>query len=336
MSRSFNRKIQTLKLIGSSGNKKGLKEIHKALLAEGFDIDIRSLQRDINALAESFEIENDGNKDQPGWFWKKEAKGLNLPGLTPSVALTFKMAEHYLKKVFPRSTLDNLNGYFNNANRYLKSLTANKLALWDQKVAIISRKQPFIIPEVDESLLAKIYDGLLKEKQLDVIYQPKYSQARDYTINPLGIVMVDEVIYLVGTLWKYSDIRQFALHRFIEVENSDNDLLPAPEFDLQRYTKEGGFGFPIQEGDREIELTFKAPKWIAEFSEESALSADQTITDTKDGSARPYTITATVLNTAQLRWWLSHYVANIEIIAPLSLREEFKANAKALGELYGV
>ena len=334
MSKSFNRKIQTLKSIGHKTNKKGVKEIHKELQGEGYCVDIRTLQRDIKSLAQSFDIVSDGNKDQPGWYWKEDAKEIAFPGMEPSVALTFKLVEHYLKSVFPPETLKKLDKYFQYADNYLLENKNNKLANWDDKVAIISRTQPFITPEVNQELLFTVYEALLQEKQINAHYHPKDSDPRDYTINPLGMVMVDNVAYLVCTLWSYQDIRQLALHRFVRAEKSHTDLIPSPDFNLQEYSQQGGFLFPIEEHDNEIALVIKVPKWIAGYLQELSLSNDQQIIDCEDGTERPVKVTATVLNTAQLSWWLSHYGAYIEVIAPLQLREQFCEQAKKLYALY--
>ena len=334
MSQSFNRKIQTLKSIGFKTNKKGVKEIHERLKGEGYCVDIRTLQRDIKSLAKSFDIVSDNNKDQPGWFWKEDAKEFSFPGMEPSVALTFKLVEQYLQSVLPPETLKNLDKYFDDADKYLLENQDNKLANWDDKVAIISRKQPFIPPNVEQELLLTVYEALLQEKQINAHYNPKDSDPRDYTINPLGIVMVDNVAYLVCTLWAYQDIRQLALHRFVRAEKSESDMIPSPDFILQEYSKQGGFLFPTEEQNKEIELVIKVPHWIAEYLQELSLSDDQQVVDCADGTDRPYKVTATVLNTAQLTWWIAHYDAYVEVLAPAHLREEFIERAKNLHALY--
>ena len=90
----------------------------------------------------------------------------------------------------------------------------------------------------------------------------------------------------------------------------------------------------LGDGSEEINLSFTAPLWVADNLREIALSSDQIINDNPQDPYRTFKITATVLNTAQLRWWLSHFGAEIELIAPLSLRKEFIEEAKALADLY--
>lgn len=333
MSGSFDRKIHTLKAIGHKTSKKGVKEIHETLQGEGFDVNIRTLQRDIQALAKSFDIANDGNKDKPGWYWKDDAQSFQLPGMKPSVALTFKLAEEYLKSVLPPETLQNLNSYFKNADTYLKEHNENQLSNWNNKVAIVSRKYPFITPDIDQEILVTVYEALLQEKQIKAHYCPKDSEPRDYSINPLGIVVADNITYLACTLWDYTDVIQLALHRFVSAEKMDSDLIPNPNFDLRDFIQQGGF-LLLNKEEKTIELVLRVSENIAAYIQESALSENQHITNKEDGSERPIEIKATVLNSLSLKWWISNYGAQIEVIEPVQLREEFVQQARHLYKLY--
>ena len=96
----------------------------------------------------------------------------------------------------------------------------------------------------------------------------------------------------------------------------------------------GGFLFPMEEQEELIKLELRVPQWIADYLSELSLSENQEIKDCKDGSERSFKITATVLNTAQLRWWISHYHSLIEVISPKELRQQFSNHAKALYKIY--
>ena len=332
MNNTFSRKIQILQLIENSNNKVGVKEIHEKLTGEGYTIDLRSVQRDVNTLAKNFEIENDGNKDQPGWYWKKDAKHIQLPVMDSSVALTFKMAELYLKDILPTSSLANLSQYFHSANDKLNTTSENGLASWNKKVAILSRSQPLLAPKIDKNILNTVYEALLKETKLKAHYQPKNGMPGEYLLNPIGIVVIEKVIYLLATIREYTDIRQLALHRFITIENTKLAMQPSENFDLHEYIKQGGFHYLKENDDTKIELCMHADDGVAHYLRETPLSEDQKITPIENSSA--FTIQATVLNTLQLRWWLSHYGASIEILDPVELREEFKKIAHDMNTLY--
>jgi len=61
------------------------------------------------------------------------------------------------------------------------------------------------------------------------------------------------------------------------------------------------------------------------------LSVDQQVAQL---DASTYQLQATVKDTLQLRWWLRSFAADVEILEPLFLREEFVETAKALSEIY--
>lgn len=325
------RKIQTLRLLPKAPTRKSVSTLLEELTGQGFVIDRRSLQRDLKSLANLFPIENDGNKDIPGWYWRKDAQKLELPEMEPTVALSFQMVKTHLKKFMPPSVLSELSPYFSNADKLLGNLKQNELSTWSDKVATINRSQPLIAPKIDNEILSVIYLALLSETQIKAHYQPKLEEPRDYTINPFGIVIVDQVIYLVGTLWKYKGVRQFALHRFLKAENTQTSNIETNNFSLKDYIDGGQFYFPIEDSNKKMVLKIRTNKWIANHLEESKLSENQSVLKLDDET---YEITATVDNTQQLRWWLNGFGAGIEVLEPLFLRQEFIDTSQSLSKLY--
>ncbi|WP_178863467.1 helix-turn-helix transcriptional regulator [Thiomicrorhabdus cannonii] len=323
------RRIQTLRFLPTAPARISVSHLHDKLTGQGFDIDKRSLQRDLNSLSKLFAIENDGNKDIPGWYWRKDAEKLELPEMEPAVALSFRMVKLFLEKFMPPSTLGDLDGYFRHSDNVLNNLTHNHLSGWNDKVALLSRSQPLLSPAIDPVVLAETYQALLLEKQIKAHYQPRNEEPRDYIINPHGIVIVDKIIYLVGSLWEYQDIKQFALHRFISAEQLESDMLKQDSFNLNNYIHAGHFEYLVDQ-NQFIELKLKINKIIATHLSESKLSKDQTITRTET----EIFLEATVKNTQQLRWWLMGFGKSIEIVEPENLRKEFKNTFKELYETY--
>lgn len=332
MSDTLFKRIQILKLLPKFPARISTSNIHQQLVSEGFKLTKRTVQRDLNDLAKLFAIENDGNKDIPGWCWQADAGKIELPEMGPSVALTFQMVKDHLQKFMPPSVLSSLSSYFSNADKLLLGLKDNSLSDWSNKIATLSRTQPLIAPELDSEILSNVYMALLSETQISALYQPKFDEPRDYTINPLGIVVVDQVIYLVGTLWEYKDIKQFALHRFSKVENQESDIIKSEDFDLNDYIESGQFYFPVSNQDKTIDLKIKANKWIAKHLEEVCLADNQVITPLADSEL--FEISATVDNTQQLRWWLNGFGSGVEVLQPQSLREEFIKISEKLHSIY--
>lgn len=326
------RRLQTLRLLPKAPSRISVTRIHDALTGQGFDIDKRSIQRDLKAMANLFAIESDGNKDIPGWYWKKDAEKLELPKMEPAVALSFRMVKSFLDRFMPPSTLDDLGDYFNHADRVLASLPENNLSDWTDKVALLSRNQPLISPTISDDILNKVYTALLNGKQLQATYRPRQEdEAKDYAINPLGLVIVDKVIYLVGTLWEYRDIKQFALHRFESAEVAKDEAIEYYGFDLQKYIKQGRFEYLI-EAEKTIKLKLVLSEKLAFHLTESPLSEDQTIKPDKETGR--VILRAEVKNTQQLRWWLMSFGDGVEVLAPKALRQEFADQAQRLALLY--
>ncbi|UQB43156.1 WYL domain-containing protein [Thiomicrospira microaerophila] len=329
------RRIQMLRLIPKSPSRICVSELHDKLVNQGFDIDKRSVQRDVNSLAQLFAIENDGNKDIPGWYWRKDAQKLELPEMEPAVALSFKMVRHFLDRFMPPSALDDLGDYFAHADRLLAHLPNNHLADWSDKVAWLSRSQPLLSPQIQPEVLAQIYQALLSDQKLKADYQPRGEESREYTINPLGLVVVDRVIYLVGTLWDYQDIKQFALHRFNAVELSNEPSKVIEGFSLPDYIAQGAFEYSAGE-QTTLALKLRIVPIIAQHLSETPLAEDQIISqiETEQPERTCYYLSATVKNTQQLRWWLMSFGAGIEVLEPPALREEFAATAQKLSLQY--
>lgn len=323
------RKLQTLRLLPKAPARKSVSQLHDELNHQGFEIDRRSLQRDLKSLANLFEITNDGNKDIPGWYWKKDADKLELPEMEPAVALSFRMMKLFLDKFMPPSTMRELDGYFDRSEQVLHSLKHNHLNDWSNKISVIPRNQPLLSPQVPDEHLSLIYEALLSEVQLKAHYQPRGSEPRDYTINPLGLVIRDQLMYLVCTVWQDKTVKQFALHRFQTLELTDERLIALEDFDLKEYIEQGHFEY-IKDAEPMISLKIKINAWLQQHLNESPLNEDQTI----EAHDNHFILKATVKNTHQLRWWLLGFGAQVEVIAPQSLRQEFTETAQQLHTQY--
>ena len=302
----------------------GTNHIKTQLDLMGFDMSIRTIQRDLNALAERFPIEKN-NANPQGWRWREDAPMQSLPHMNLSQAVAFSMVKDNLTQLLPPAVLDELVPWFDLANRQLKeSKVANT---WLDRVRILSANQPLIPPHVDANAKEAVYEALFNNKQLIAHYKGRgRDEATEYTLNPLAIVQRGVVIYLVATRQdkQPTDVRQFALHRFEKATVSDNDAPLPTDFNLDEYINTGamGFNFPLfdslktQENHKQnypisnIHLIFE-PK-VGNSLLESQLSEDQHTWEDEDGLH----VTATVNLTSQLVWWLRGFGKGLRQIEP--------------------
>ena len=298
-------------------------DIAARLNLTGYNVSVRTVQRDLKELSEIFPIElNDKNPRDYGWRWTKGAN-LDIPGMSVSEALAMRLVEMHMKQLLPTTMLKGLDGVFHLAQSKLDKIEKqnnNHSKDWLNKVRVVAPTQPLLPPLVNENIQASIYQALLENRQIATTYQSMSSGiSKEYVLHPLGLIMRGAVSYLVASAWDYDQVRLYALHRFSKAE-IQNAAIKAPEgFNLDNAITSGLAEFANQ--GEPIQLELRCADWVAAHLAETPLSADQKIEPEADGWVR---LTATVNDTWQLNWWLMGQGAGIEVHAPTNLRAKIE------------
>lgn len=283
----------------------GTTELQQILQREGIDINLRTIQRDLNTLADHFPLENNGLSPQ-GWRWKTDAPAMQLPHMTSSQALTFLMVEQHLQNLMPASVLGELRPWFDNARQQSRQ-GGSRVHRWMDMVRIAPSTQPLIPPAIDSDALHTIQEALLTRRRLDVLYESRSKQeALNLDIDPLALVQRGPVMYLIAGRKGHEGVRRFALHRFKKAWIRDEKVQKPADFELDEYLAKGGMGFGKGEM---IKLQAVFTREAGEHLYESRLSEDQVITEMEDGQLL---VEATVADTPQLRWWLRAVGINLK------------------------
>lgn len=307
-----------LQLLPRYPGSKSVRILKEELAQEGFVTTERTIQRDLNTLSEIFPITADEDLKPYRWSWATGAKALEIPSMGANEALTFRLAEAFLKELLPRTTLKYLEPHFQRAREVLKKSTVSGLKDWHKKVRIIPRGQQLLPAKIATKVLDVVYEALLRGHRFSATYHPRDTEyAKEYEVSPLGLVFRHGIIYLVCTLWNYQDIVQLAMHR-IGTANLLNEKVKRPkDFDLETYVSSGAFGYPVT--DEKIRLQALFDEKTGWHLYETPLSEDQQLTPKMDGRIL---VKATVRNTEELRWWLLAFGNNVEVLAPAALRKE--------------
>ncbi|MCG9065155.1 WYL domain-containing protein [Laribacter hongkongensis] len=304
-------------------------EILSRLEAAGFDATLRTIQRDLVKLSASLPLLADSSKPQ-GWSWAPDAPQLDLPTLEPQAALVFHLAERYLDTLLPKSTLDYLAPWFRTATKVLDN-QSNGLSAWRRKVRVLAKGLPQQPPKIDPDVQSVVTQALLTNRQLEVVYCARGTgEPRQYQVNPLGLVVRDQVIYLVCTLRDYDDIRQLMLGRIHQAELINVPVREIEGFDLDDYIARGNFGFLVQAG-KVIDLILLVEKDYATTFVERPLHPNQKVLPYSDKLVR---LAAQVPDTQELRRWIMGFGVHAQVIAPASLREEMRLLAAQLQAMY--
>lgn len=288
------------------GRKVTARELHRQLEHAGIHRDLRTIQRQLEILSEHFEIERDDRNKPYGYRWLKQARALSVPNLTPQESILLRLAEEHLKNLLPARLMKSMEGFFYQAKRNLEPDGSTRLEQeWPGKVRVVSTSQPLLPPRIDLAVFDVVSEALYRNHWLQLDYRNSGGTRNRVDVMPLGLVQQGPRLYLVCRYRGYDNERNLALHRMLAAEMSTLTFDRPKEFDLKKYDDDGRFGFG--EGER-IRLTFRIERNAGLHLLETPLSSDQQLVERDDGNLD---ITATVVDSAMLEWWLRGFGGSI-------------------------
>jgi len=329
MSETYIRQWNMLRHIPRLPRKIEASRLLRLLEEDGYKVTKRTIERDLKSLASVFPLECDSREKPYGWSWFGKDV-MDIPSMDMSVALTFGLASQFLKPLLPRSSRKHLEPHFKQADKVLKNTEKSGQGKWINKVRVIQRGQKLIPADVKSEILDIVYEALLTDKCLDIAYLKRGdTKAVKYEVNPLGLVFRDATVYMVSSLWGYDNVVQLVLHRIKSAKILEKKKHLPKGFNLDEYIESGEFSYKITSKPIKLKVLFEST--AALHVQETPLSKDQKEKVQDDGSVL---VSATVLDTQELRWWLMSFGAQVKVVQPKGLRLEFKTIAKRLVKQY--
>ncbi len=294
-----------------------------------YDVDIRSTQRTLEQLSRMFPITSIKRGQVNHWSWSDRNSLFQIPAMSQPTAFALRLAQDYLRPIMPPEALRMLEPYFRYARRILEN---TGLGGWRNRAAIIATGPRLKPPDVAEDVREAVYGALIGRRQIKVRYRGKHeSESMQMILHPLGIVVRAGITYLMATAWGFDDVRHYVLHRMSGAEAlDDEEAREPPDFRLAEHLSDAG-SFAYPEGDERIALRALFDEGAGAHLTESSLAPDHRATAREDGRIL---VEATVADTAELRWWLAGFGSQVEVLAPDSLRREFRDDALRLAQRY--
>lgn len=330
-SATLQRQWHMLRFVPRQPRKIAARELHALLEDIGLASTKRTIERDLIVLSSIFPLVVDDRSKPYGWSWRRDTPSLDLAQLTLDEGLAFHLIEQFLKPLLPAQVAERLQPYFRNARHVLDSVSGPGPAKWSEKVRVVPPGQPLIVPKMAPGIFEAVSTALIHARQLDLRYQRRGERASgELRVHPLGLVQRGPVLYLVCTVFDYSDVRLLAMHRIKSATVLDIGANLLKQFDLDAYIAGGAFGFTDEIG-RKIRLVALFRDGAGDHLHETPLAADQRLTEIGPGTLR---LAVTVPDTAQLRWWLLGFGDAVEALRPKSLRSEFATITRAMAARY--
>ncbi len=123
--------------------------IQEQLRLAGFNVTLRTVQRDLLALSQRFLIEHN-NSNPKGWRWRDDAPLQSMPNMSLPQAVAFQMMEKNLVQLLPPAILKELHPWFDLAKRQLRE--ESTIQSWLDKVHIEPPTLSLIPPNIDSNI----------------------------------------------------------------------------------------------------------------------------------------------------------------------------------------
>ena len=307
------------------------RQIHEQLLDDGYQVTLRTIQRDMDTLSAHFPIIQTAptgkGKAGAGWAFHPDSKHTGIPLMDPSAALTLLMGMEHLQQILPPQVASHLHPLQAEAEDTLQQIDRRNYHSWIDKVRVIP--QHILQPaQIDEASLQAVYTALLDNRQ----FVARYNGKPDQLIHPYGLVQRGTTIYLLCRFFHFDDVRITALHRYADVRLLNDSVRPFPDFHIDDYLGTGIMHWPWDNA-ASIRLKLRINDWLAGYLTESPLADNQKIAA---DNTRPgwYNLQATVMDSHELRWWLLSQGGSLQVLGPKSLRCWFAENAKTQLDYY--
>lgn len=326
------RHLAMLRLIPRAPKSICTTELLARLKSEQFDIDLRTLQRDlVGRLSMDFPLQCDESKRPYRWSFSKDAPQFDFPALDTPTALAFVLAKDHLNKVLPPAVLGLLEPHFDIAHRQIQGLERNRLTDWIRRVRIRPNGKALEPAEVDQHVWSQVAAALLERRQLQVRYLSRSKgNHKTLLIHPAGVVSRHSVAYLLGTVDGYTDIRQFALHRMDQACCLESEAHDSSGFDIDQYIESGGFNSPGPVC-KQLLVADVAPQ-TAWLLRESQLSPEQSLQPLPGTDWQR--LTAKVPDDQETLWWVFGLGDNIRVHEPVHWVVAIRTRLDGMARLY--
>ncbi|GAA4903355.1 WYL domain-containing protein [Ferrimonas pelagia] len=301
-------------------------DLLRKLMIEGFNTSLRTVQRDLKDLTDSYPLICD-DENPAGWSVEPTARR-KLPDMDGDNALAFAQLEQHLLTALPPSSRKKLEPYFRHAQQTLTQPHNQSRAAWQSKIRFV-RKTVLCLPAQAKPLVMEtLYQALYNDTVVEIGYHKANEFHRyDRRIHPCGVVFSETEAFLIGRFEHQQECQAIRLHH---IESARDTLIPAQPphgFDLDAWLAAHQLQ-PSPTPSEAIILHFEPKIGIALL--DTKLTEEQRL-ECHDDRVELYASVA--INEDLIRWIMS-FGAAARVIQPLSLRQTLLERLQAAVRSY--
>jgi len=287
-------------------------------LAEHFEINVRTVYRDVAALAEA----GVPVAGEPGIGYSI-VKGYHLPPImfTAEEALAMFVGGEMVKHFADKSMAAPMETALLKIRSVLPLDRRDDLDRLANATAIHGEARS--APGLDQRTLLPIQQAIVSRRVLRMNYHGRERNevtARD--VEPLGLTFHSAAWYLVGWCRLREDYRNFKLERLQSLEVLDERFSPRPDFSLKKYLEENS-------GERDA---LPARLWLSCRGLERVRRERYLALEGEKAAREGFEVALKTFSYEWLARWVLSYGADAEVLAPAKLRNLVRAEAEAVAK----
>ncbi len=307
-----------------------LYRIHNLICAEFFsnisslskelELSQRTIKRYLAFLKYEFDAPIVYSRTKRGYYYT-EKWNFPFPNLTEGELLSLFITVNLLGE-FKGTSLEK---DMISLQKKLELLFAKKSKIGEESFLHILLKP--LKPKKDiKEVFSKVFRAIKERKKLKIKYWVIHRrELTERIVEPYLIFNSEGVWYFVGFCELRKGFRDFALDRIEEIEVLDETYTPK-SFNFKDYL---GKAFKIYKGNAQS-ITLIFDSYEANWIKERIWHPTQEIKELPDGRLL-FKIKA---NPEEIKRWIIGYGSAVEVLEPLSLREELKKEVSKLSKIY--
>lgn len=316
------RQWELLKLIPKRAPGMTSSALRAALERAGYAVTKRTVERDLTELSRHFAIQRNEISTPFGWHVAANAD-LDLSGMELGEAVSLGMLEEVLKSLMPSTVVAALERKFSRAGEKLAAMSKHPSARWSDLVRYLPPGLPFHPPALAPDILPQVQEALVQQQLLEAEYSPSGAAAvKSVTLIPLALIQQGVRPYLLACTADDPAPKYYALQRIVRATRLERRAVRPKGFSLDAFIASGssqfGAGTPIR-----LKAVISAE--LAGILTETPIAGDQRIIP----RGEDLMLTATVIDSWQLGFWLRSQGRNIAVLQPIALRRKVVESLKA-------
>lgn len=292
-------------------------------LAERFEVDVRTIYRDLAALQSELEVPvYDDNKR-----WK-----LNYEQMLPPIRFTVPEALNVflatrLMVGYDKRYDPNMDATFSKLGSMLPQPLAEQVQKTVDWMHNLPRDEQYL------RTLSELARAWVAQRRVIITYRaydaekPIERKIEPYFIEPAA---TGHASYVVAYCHYAGAMRILRIGRIESIRTTDETYTIPPDFDANKYFGPA-WGVSVEGEVKTVRLWFD--RGVARLAEETVWHPSQVLEKQKDGSL---IMTLQVMDTIELFRWILGWGEDVEVLEPPEIRKAVIETAKAVRELYTV